>query len=220
VILLPRNRRDQGISLIELMTVILIIGILASILLAAASQTRARIQSTHCLVRLSQLGLALNVYVNDEEAYPPIQHFLQNDRVLGWPELLVANAGNSQEILGCPSGGGGAYQYNGYGSGGPGRVPNLGLGGDSLEVPLSPASVKVPSDMIAIADTVFFVLPPRVRPANLRVTTPPQYPHNNGLNVVFCDGHVEHAPKQQLIAPTDQARRRWNNDNQSHPETW
>ncbi|PYL01555.1 MAG: hypothetical protein DME19_01215 [Verrucomicrobia bacterium] len=44
--------------------------------------------------------------------------------------------------------------------------------------------------------------------------------HNDGANVLFCDGHVESAKQRKWQEPTDTARRRWNNDNQPHPETW
>jgi hypothetical protein len=31
---------------------------------------------------------------------------------------------------------------------------------------------------------------------------------------------VEQGKKQAWIQPTEAARKRWNNDNQPHPETW
>lgn len=40
--------------------------------------------------------------------------------------------------------------------------------------------------------------------------------HNQGANVVFCDAHVEYAKTNQWLAPTQPARKRWNNDNQPH----
>jgi prepilin-type processing-associated H-X9-DG protein len=44
--------------------------------------------------------------------------------------------------------------------------------------------------------------------------------HNGGANVVFCDGHVEYAKIATWFTADDLHRRRWNNDNQPHPETW
>ena len=44
--------------------------------------------------------------------------------------------------------------------------------------------------------------------------------HNAGANMVFCDGHAEYTKQSSWIEPTDNVRRRWNNDNQPHPETW
>ena len=44
--------------------------------------------------------------------------------------------------------------------------------------------------------------------------------HAAGPNVNFCDGHVVQMTMKDYLSPTDTARRRWNNDNESHPETW
>jgi prepilin-type N-terminal cleavage/methylation domain-containing protein/prepilin-type processing-associated H-X9-DG protein len=44
--------------------------------------------------------------------------------------------------------------------------------------------------------------------------------HRGGANAVFCDGHVEFGKQMQFLEPTEFARRRWNRDNEPHPETW
>jgi prepilin-type processing-associated H-X9-DG protein len=44
--------------------------------------------------------------------------------------------------------------------------------------------------------------------------------HVTGAHSVFVDGHVEFAKDDALYGRTDGARRRWNNDHESHPETW
>ncbi|HWW03193.1 MAG TPA: prepilin-type N-terminal cleavage/methylation domain-containing protein [Candidatus Acidoferrum sp.] len=44
--------------------------------------------------------------------------------------------------------------------------------------------------------------------------------HNQGANAAFCDGHVEFAKLALWFRQTETARRRWNIDNQPHPETW
>jgi hypothetical protein len=38
--------------------------------------------------------------------------------------------------------------------------------------------------------------------------------------MVFCDGHAESARQSKWVEPTPESRRRWNNDNQPHEETW
>jgi hypothetical protein len=38
--------------------------------------------------------------------------------------------------------------------------------------------------------------------------------------MVFCDGHSEYARQTNWVTPTISARRRWNNDNEPHQETW
>jgi len=44
--------------------------------------------------------------------------------------------------------------------------------------------------------------------------------HNNGVNVVFCDAHVEYDKRTAWLQKTERARQRWNNDHRPHPETW
>ena len=44
--------------------------------------------------------------------------------------------------------------------------------------------------------------------------------HNLGANCVFCDGHVEYAKLTVWLQKSDRRKQRWNNDHQSHPETW
>jgi prepilin-type processing-associated H-X9-DG protein len=44
--------------------------------------------------------------------------------------------------------------------------------------------------------------------------------HRGRANMLFCDGHVETAHQARWIEKTDRARRRWNNDNEPHRETW
>jgi prepilin-type N-terminal cleavage/methylation domain-containing protein/prepilin-type processing-associated H-X9-DG protein len=83
--------------------------------------------------------------------------------------------------------------------------------------------VRVASDMIAVADCR-----PKSRgadndlddlfPINLLAELSPR--HNNGENIVFCDGHVEYAKQTVWLKRTEAARQRWNNDHQPHPETW
>jgi prepilin-type processing-associated H-X9-DG protein len=45
--------------------------------------------------------------------------------------------------------------------------------------------------------------------------------HNNRLNVVFCDAHVEAAKINALFyEKTDASVQRWNADNEPHREVW
>ena len=44
--------------------------------------------------------------------------------------------------------------------------------------------------------------------------------HNQGGNMVFLDGHVEWAKWWKWIEASEAATRRWNYDNQPHPEFW
>jgi prepilin-type N-terminal cleavage/methylation domain-containing protein len=62
---------NAAFTLIELLVVIAIIAILAAMLLPALSAAKERAQRTYCLNNMKQLGLALNMYANDNNDFMP-----------------------------------------------------------------------------------------------------------------------------------------------------
>lgn len=63
--------RDKGFTLVELLVVISVIALLSGILLPVTSAVRGYARRTQCLSNLSQLGKALNLYVDDNENWYP-----------------------------------------------------------------------------------------------------------------------------------------------------
>jgi prepilin-type N-terminal cleavage/methylation domain-containing protein len=61
----------RGFTLIELLVVIAIIAVLASLLLPALSRAKRSARSTACLSNLHQIGLALDLYVQENGDHLP-----------------------------------------------------------------------------------------------------------------------------------------------------
>src|SRR6266576_265066 len=65
-----KSRYRHGFTLVELLVVIAVIAILAALLLPALAKAKSSALSAACKSNLRQLGIALNMYVNDYDKYP------------------------------------------------------------------------------------------------------------------------------------------------------
>ncbi len=236
-------RNQCGFTLIELLVVIAIIAILAAMLLPALSRAKEMGRSARCKSNLHQMGIALTMYGDDYKQFPFTVDFSAGRT---WFSQVGAYL-DSDGLFDCPSYRGpseyswdgsfirytgGSYGYNGLGTGSrPGGYFShsgvLGLGGDrpfeaeqiSRPVPIN--RIRMPNDMLAIGDSVYnqfgitsFLL------TTVDTLRNEKDRHQVGINSVFVDGHVESSRKAELGARNPAARRRWNNDNLPHPETW
>lgn len=77
--------RSDGFTLVELLTVIAIIAVLAAILFPLAGSVRENARSADCMTKLHQLYVAARVYRDDEGAFPPA--------LLGYVEQPATDAG-------------------------------------------------------------------------------------------------------------------------------
>jgi prepilin-type N-terminal cleavage/methylation domain-containing protein len=141
-----QSQRDgSAFTLVELLTVIAIIGILAALLVAAVAEAKARALRIRCASNVRQLGLALQEFVTDKSYYPFFADF-SNGQVRNWPadlqqELDSRNHTNnygylSQSIWQCPAINklppgisDFSYGYNGTGLSHATDTNSLGLGG-------------------------------------------------------------------------------------------
>jgi prepilin-type N-terminal cleavage/methylation domain-containing protein len=83
-----KSRRGNAFTLIEMLIVIAVIAILATLLAPAISQAKTRAKNALCKNNIREVGLALHQYVATYDAYTP-DGFMSSDSVTSWQELLA-----------------------------------------------------------------------------------------------------------------------------------
>lgn len=103
--------RKHGFTLVELLTVIAIIGVLAGIIIPVASNVRMTANRAKCASNMRQIGTGLHLYANDNKGYLP----MTTESTLGaigdreeeikasWIYQLSGYVGNVDEIRICPA---------------------------------------------------------------------------------------------------------------------
>jgi prepilin-type N-terminal cleavage/methylation domain-containing protein/prepilin-type processing-associated H-X9-DG protein len=76
-------RRARGFTLVELLIVISIMALLASILLPSLSKAREMAKSSSCLSNLRNVGLSISMYAADQKYYPTSYSYIDGDSSAG-----------------------------------------------------------------------------------------------------------------------------------------
>lgn len=95
----------RGFTLVELLVVIAIIAILASMLLPVLSKAKDDGVRMRCVDNVKQLGLAMQMYGDDNNALLPMAHGSvpwNSTNPVPWSQLMVAYYNNTN-ILTCPA---------------------------------------------------------------------------------------------------------------------
>jgi prepilin-type N-terminal cleavage/methylation domain-containing protein/prepilin-type processing-associated H-X9-DG protein len=112
-------RRCIAFSLIELLVVMAIIGILAAILLPVLSRAKESGRSTACVSNLHQIGLALQMYVDENKNTLPIMRDAPMDtnavstNTMPSPNVVLKTELGNTNVLRCPSDFAGIFQLTG-----------------------------------------------------------------------------------------------------------
>lgn len=221
--------RRRAFTLVELLVVIAIVAILASLLLPALSHGKQSAHRVHCFSNLRQMGIAAQVYVEDQSGFYPIAYYesVQNGvkYSIAWdfvttlsaapeikPGLLWGKSGDGK-IQQCPSFRGKAnwmadphtgYNYN---------TSYIGHGQfEAIPEPAKGSAVRQPAATVVFGDGQFisgankFMRAPWASPGDQtfrgRWSGTQGFRHQRKTNAAFSDGHVE-TWKQRFVENQD-----------------
>lgn len=101
---IPRNLHRSAFTLIELLTVIAIIGVLAGILLPVVGRVRDSARAAQCTSNMRQIGQAVHLFINDNKGLAPPAFYKQQHLV--WTYLapyIGKKPANQRYALRCPN---------------------------------------------------------------------------------------------------------------------
>jgi prepilin-type N-terminal cleavage/methylation domain-containing protein/prepilin-type processing-associated H-X9-DG protein len=207
----------RGFTLIELLVVIAIIAILAAILFPVFAKARDQARKASCGSNMRQLGLALNMYVQDfDETLPgqpqpgTLPDFLADTAPRNWCRELYPYYKNRQLLI-CPS----AVDSGWVGKA---KTSYMVNGVVSRDKGMTLAQIPHPAEIVFLEECTYYgpfaIGRPHdwgngtyqwwhYAPWDPKMTRLPDYEayhatHGEGANFVYCDGHTKFKPYRQL----------------------
>ena len=190
----------RGFTLIELLVVIAIIAILAAILFPVFARAREKARQTSCLSNVKQIGLGVIMYCQDyDEMYPKYSLSGVPSTVNSWNEVLDPYIKNTQ-IFRCPSLPGASL---GYGVNWRHVICYPAID-SSLGREVGLANITEPASTLILTDShngttgegtggysAIYCPHCYSTPPYSLVNYAISSRHNEGANVLLCDGHAK-----------------------------
>lgn len=201
----PRSMGSRAFTLIELMVVIAIIGILASLIMPAINRAKLKAKNISCVSQLRQLGLAARMYADEHDQRMPSAELLPTmplDPAFPQPRICdvlssyvgkVISGTNTPAALvfKCPSDKGRSYALEGSS-----YEWNAELNGRRMDetrtatLHLVEVEVINGQEILRRNEAKTMSFPPETTPLLLDYEENHPRPPKPGKNVVFMDGHV------------------------------
>ena len=113
-----RQRRDRGVTLVELLMVVSIIGLLLGILVPSVTGAKQMAVKSACATNLHQVGIALQGYRgSNADRFPNARYmpepFLSIDSDPSLPDLLDDYVASDGKVFKCPGDRGYVYELSG-----------------------------------------------------------------------------------------------------------
>jgi len=170
-----RRRSAIAFTLIELLTVIAIISVLAALLLPVLARSKGAGRAAACLSNLHQIGIALQIYIQDNGNRLPTMY----DRAVSTngtstlgpsPDLVLSNNVGSVKVFACP-----ADDHDYYSQTGSSYAWNFLLNGQSADH-LQMLNRTTPDTVPLFSDK---------EPFHNRANP------DKGINFLYADGHIK-----------------------------
>lgn len=163
-------KRTAAFTLIEVLTVVAIVGVLIGLLFPALRNARAAARTTQCLSNLRQISLAIQMYVNDSNGRLPVlqNRASTNDPLPALDTVLLREVDHQRAVFGCGADGKQLFESTGTS-----YFWNFTVNGQDVNRLFSIVGGTEPTRVPLLSDKEAF------------------HPDTkDGVNILYADGHV------------------------------